>query len=107
MSKSPIKPPPRRRKRATTRSTSPNSTNSIIQEITFAEALELFVTAKKAEGMRVRTIADYHVHMKYFVQYLKEFYPEKNTFKILQQMLFVTILLIYGTNEVWHIQRLI
>jgi integrase/recombinase XerD len=77
MSKSPIKPPPRRRKRATTRSISTNSTNSIIQEITFAEALELFVTAKKAEGMRVRTIADYHVHMKYFVQYLKEFYPEK------------------------------
>jgi integrase/recombinase XerD len=67
---------PRRRKRASTRGTSTNSTDTIITEITIEEALELFVLAKKAEGMRERTISDYYVHMNYFTQYLEEFYPD-------------------------------
>jgi integrase/recombinase XerD len=52
---------------------------SMVQELTFDEALELFVTAKKAEGMRPRTIHDYYKHMEWFRRFLSEFYPDVTT----------------------------
>ena len=45
-------------------------------ELTFQEALEIFVTAKKAEGMRPRTIHDYYKHMEWFQRFLSEFHPD-------------------------------
>lgn len=52
------------------------SSHSLIPELTFQEALEIFVTAKKAEGMRPRTIHDYYKHMEWFQRFLSEFHPD-------------------------------
>jgi integrase/recombinase XerD len=43
---------------------------------TFDEALDTFVVAKDAEGVRPRTIHNYYEHMEYLLRYLNERYPE-------------------------------
>ncbi|MDK1004077.1 tyrosine-type recombinase/integrase [Bacillus subtilis] len=40
------------------------------------EALEIFVQAKEAEGLRPRTIKDYRQHISYLREFLSEEYPE-------------------------------
>jgi integrase/recombinase XerD len=55
------------------------SAATISLELTFKEALELFVNAKKAEGMRPRTISDYYKHIEWFTRFLSEFYPDVTT----------------------------
>ncbi|MBA4495255.1 phage integrase SAM-like domain-containing protein [Paenactinomyces guangxiensis] len=47
-------------------------------KLTFREALDIFVQAKKSEGVRPRTLSDYRQHMKYLAEFLTEFYPEIN-----------------------------
>ncbi|WP_083964274.1 tyrosine-type recombinase/integrase [Shimazuella kribbensis] len=80
MTETPRKSPIRERKgknRVSARKTvSPAVNNSY--EITLEEALELFVNAKKAEGMRLRTIHDYYQHIEWFRRFLSEFYPDVN-----------------------------
>ncbi|WP_353855024.1 hypothetical protein [Bacillus sp. Bos-x628] len=39
------------------------------------EALDIFVLAKEAEGMRERTIADYRSHIRYLSEFLVERHP--------------------------------
>lgn len=58
-----------------------SATNTI--ELTFKDALELFVNAKRAEGMRDRTIHDYYRHMGWFTRYLNEYFPEVTTIQLL------------------------
>lgn len=53
--------------------------NQTVIQTPFKEALELFVTAKKAEDMRPRTIDDYYKHVEWLMNYLKEFYPDVTT----------------------------
>ncbi|ALS26960.1 hypothetical protein IJ21_15560 [Paenibacillus sp. 32O-W] len=43
------------------------------------EAFDLFYSAKKAEGMRERTLKDYVTHWRYFRAWLGECYPEITT----------------------------
>lgn len=47
--------------------------------LTIKEALEVFVTAKKAEGMRPRTIHDYYKHVEWFTRFLSEYHPDVTT----------------------------
>ncbi len=44
--------------------------------ITFAQALDFAVNAKRAEGLRERTLKDYEKHFGYFLKWLNEKYPE-------------------------------
>lgn len=81
MSKKPRKTPVRERKgkSAVKERRAVTSAADSFPELTFQEALELFVNAKKAEGMRPRTIHDYHKHMEWFRRFLSEFYPDVTT----------------------------
>ena len=54
----------------------PEVTRSENMVYTIDEALEVFVMAKKGEGMRERTINDYYLHIKYLKQYLADHHPE-------------------------------
>ncbi|MEK3879798.1 tyrosine-type recombinase/integrase [Paenibacillus sp. FSL M7-0420] len=42
----------------------------------FEQALDLAINAKRAEGLRERTIKDYYKHFHYFYSWLQERYPE-------------------------------
>lgn len=55
------------------------STRKTSMKIPFEEALELFVVAKKAEGMRPRTIEDYYKHIEWLMNYFQEFHPDIKT----------------------------
>lgn len=50
-----------------------------VYRMSFKDALNAFVIAKKAEGMRPRTISDYHKHMQYLTEFLTEHHPEVTT----------------------------
>ncbi|WP_048744986.1 MULTISPECIES: tyrosine-type recombinase/integrase [Paenibacillus] len=45
-------------------------------ELTFEQAIELVISAKRAEGLRDRTLKDYAKHYGYFIDWLRENYPE-------------------------------
>ncbi|MBH8603676.1 tyrosine-type recombinase/integrase [Thermoactinomyces sp. CICC 10522] len=82
MSEKPRKAPVRERKGKSlikSRNAATSSAANIFIKLTFKEALELFVNAKKAEGMRPRTISDYYKHMEWFQRFLSEFYPDVKT----------------------------
>jgi integrase/recombinase XerD len=55
---------------------SSNNNSASTLQLTFAEGLELFVQAKKSEGVRQRTVNDYRQHIKYLTQFLDEFHPD-------------------------------
>ncbi|GAC41975.1 glycosyltransferase [Paenibacillus popilliae ATCC 14706] len=53
----------------------------VIDEVTYAEltldqALDLVVSAKRAEGLRDRTLKDYAKDYGYFLKWLKEHHPD-------------------------------
>ncbi|UWE03704.1 phage integrase N-terminal SAM-like domain-containing protein [Laceyella sacchari] len=52
-------------------------------DLTFKEALALFVRAKEAEGMRARTIHDYRKHIEWLTRYLSEHHPDV---KVIRQL---------------------
>ncbi|MEC0664705.1 tyrosine-type recombinase/integrase [Priestia flexa] len=54
----------------------PNNTRTIHAKLTFDEALDLFVKAKEAEGVRTRTVKDYLKHIEWFKRYLSDFHPQ-------------------------------
>ena len=54
----------------------PEVTRSENMVYTIDEALEVFVMAKKGEGMGSRTINDYYLYIKYLKQYLTDHHPE-------------------------------
>jgi integrase/recombinase XerD len=45
-------------------------------QLTLQHALELVISAKRAEGLRERTLTDYAKHYGYFIKWLKDAYPE-------------------------------
>lgn len=49
--------------------------------LTLAGAFELFIQAKKVEGVRDRTLKDYQTHWDYFNRYLDEEHPEVSELK--------------------------
>lgn len=69
----------RERKSITKKSTA----SAAVNQMTFKEALNVFVIAKKAEGMRPRTISDYKKHVEYLLTFLSERHPEVT---IIQQL---------------------
>lgn len=59
-----------------------NVQRSIEIEYTIDEALEIFIRAKEAEGVRPRTIKDYRSHVKY----LKEYLNTRDDFKVISDL---------------------
>lgn len=56
----------------------PNGARTVQEfpRITFEQALDFAVAAKKAEGLRERTLIDYSKHYGYFTDWLKDVHPE-------------------------------
>ncbi|GAB6927132.1 tyrosine recombinase XerC [Paenibacillus sp. JCM 10914] len=52
------------------------NTDKSYPQLTFEQALDMAISAKKAEGLRDRTIKDYEKHYGYFVMWLRENHPE-------------------------------
>ncbi|WP_286884060.1 tyrosine-type recombinase/integrase [Aneurinibacillus sp. UBA3580] len=55
---------------ATSKDRRPTHVQRIDTRYTLDDALDIFVRAKEAEGMRPRTLADYRRHMEFFKRYL-------------------------------------
>ncbi|MEI5905626.1 phage integrase N-terminal SAM-like domain-containing protein [Bacillus spongiae] len=41
-----------------------------LEEVTIDEALDIFIAAKEAEGVRPQTVNDYRVHIRYLKQFI-------------------------------------
>lgn len=52
------------------------STDRNYPRLTFEQALDMAISAKKAEGLRDRTIKDYVKHYGYFIKWLSDNYPD-------------------------------
>ncbi|WFB59037.1 hypothetical protein [Paenibacillus sp. BR1-192] len=52
------------------------STDKSYPQLTSKQALDMAISAKKAEGLRSRTINDYESHFEYFVKWLGDNYPD-------------------------------
>jgi len=48
-----------------------NVRRTVAEEYTIREALEIFISAKEAEGIRPRTVLDYRQHAEYFARYMQ------------------------------------
>ena len=44
--------------------------------VTLKEGLEIFITAKQSEGLRIRTIEDYRNFFRFFTEYLAQYFPQ-------------------------------
>ncbi|MGG3210973.1 tyrosine-type recombinase/integrase [Geobacillus stearothermophilus] len=66
----------KRRKRLTVRDATENGSKQTLFDFDFQQAYDYFISAKKSEGLREKTLISYDEHFRFFTNWLNEFHPE-------------------------------